>query len=91
MQGCPGEYRDERVLRAMRLRDRIIVVDDVPAEVCDLCGSTLFAPDVVQTLDQLIRNPMPPQQTVPLYSYPDVQPAASGERLVALGAVEGGE
>jgi YgiT-type zinc finger domain-containing protein len=90
-QGCPGEYESERVLRAMRLRDRIIVVDGVPAEVCDLCGSTLFAPDVVATLDRIVRTPSPPQGMVPLYSYPAESLPALQHQAVALGAGEDGE
>lgn len=88
-QGCPGEYQAESVLRAMRLRERIIVVDDVPALVCDLCGSTLFTPEVVQTLDRLIRTPTPAQGSVPLYRYPADDPASLTLHPVALGAAEG--
>jgi YgiT-type zinc finger domain-containing protein len=90
-KGCSGEYQDELVLRAMRFRDRVIVVDDIPAEVCDLCGSTLFTPDVIQKLDQLVRDPQEPSDTVPLYHYPAEGLLALSGKGASLGDVEGAE
>jgi YgiT-type zinc finger domain-containing protein len=90
-QGCPGEYHEEQVVRAMRFQGRVIVVEDIPAEVCDLCGSTLFAPDVIQTLDQLVRNPKEPSDTVPLYRYPTEGLLALSGQRASLDAVESAE
>ena len=33
--GCPGEYEQREVVRAIRQGSRIIVIEDIPAEVCN--------------------------------------------------------
>ncbi len=45
---CPGEYEQKEVVRAIHLGDRIIVVEHIPAEVCDICGDVLFAPETIE-------------------------------------------
>jgi YgiT-type zinc finger domain-containing protein len=33
---CPGNYEQSEVVRAVRQGNRIIVVEHIPAEVCDV-------------------------------------------------------
>ncbi len=47
---CPGEYEQREVVRAMHQGDRIIVVEHIPAEVCDVCGDVLFTPETIERL-----------------------------------------
>ena len=49
---CPGGYEQREVVRAVRQGDRIIVVEHIPAEVCDVCGDVLFTPETVERLEQ---------------------------------------
>lgn len=51
---CPGEYELREVVRAMRQGDRIIVVEHIPAEVCDVCGDALFTPETIERLEALM-------------------------------------
>ncbi len=37
--GCPGEYEQREVVRAVRQGSRIIVIEHIPAEVCNVCGA----------------------------------------------------
>jgi len=46
-----------------------VVIDHVPAEVCALCGDTLFAPDTIRALEKLLERMPRPDASVPLYEY----------------------
>ena len=42
VQGCPGHYETRLVVHAARRQGRVVVINDVPAEVCDVCGDTIY-------------------------------------------------
>lgn len=67
--GCPGHYRDARVTHTVRHRGSIVVIDHVPAEVCDVCGDVLFTPETVRHIERLLEDRSEPVKTVPLYEY----------------------
>lgn len=67
--GCPGTYEPSHIIHTMRRRSEIIVVDNVPAEVCQICGDVLLTPETVRHLEALLRAPGAPARTVPLYEY----------------------
>lgn len=62
---CPGEYEQREVVRAVRQGERIIVVEHIPAEVCDV----LFTPETIERLEALRQVSTPPTRTVPLYKF----------------------
>ena len=66
---CPGEYQQREVVRAVRQGDRIIVVEHIPAEVCDVCGDVLFTPETIEHLEALRQTTAPPVRKVPLYDF----------------------
>jgi len=66
---CPGEYEQKEVVRAIQQGDRIIVVEHIPAEVCDMCGDVLFTPETIERLEILRRTTTPSQRSVPLYKF----------------------
>jgi YgiT-type zinc finger domain-containing protein len=65
---CPGEYKQRKVVRAIRQGDRIIVVEHIPAEVCNVCGDVLFTPETIERLEAL-QTTAQPVRTVPLYTF----------------------
>ncbi len=67
--GCPGEYEQREVVRAVRQGSRIIVIEHIPAEVCNVCGDVLFTPETIERLEALRRTTAPPVGTVPLYKF----------------------
>jgi YgiT-type zinc finger domain-containing protein len=69
IQGCPGEYEEREVTHTVRHHGQIVVIDHVPAEVCQICGDVLLTPDTVRHIESLIRNQPKPVQTIPLYEY----------------------
>jgi YgiT-type zinc finger domain-containing protein len=69
IQGCPGTYEPQLVTRSFKRRDKIIVLDGVPAEVCAVCGDVLIRPDTVEHIEKLLRERHDPDGSVPLYRY----------------------
>lgn len=63
VQGCPGEMEDRRIIHTFVRGRKPIVVEDLPALVCPVCGYTvldlkvldslfLFDPDVTEPVGQ---------------------------------------
>lgn len=67
---CEGEYRETTVVRNYRWRGQTVVVEDVPALVCDRCGDTLIREETIATIDELLDQQMEPQKYVPVYRFP---------------------
>jgi len=69
IEGCPGEYENRRIAHTVRQGDQVIVVDHVPAEVCNLCGDVLLKPETIRRIEKLLESQREPAGTVPLYEY----------------------
>jgi YgiT-type zinc finger domain-containing protein len=55
-QGCPGQPRPEAVTRVFRRTgSRVeVILENIPAEVCPLCGRTFFSKGVAQGIDRIL-------------------------------------
>jgi len=69
IEGCPGEYENRRITHTVRQEDQVIVIDHVPAEVCNLCGDVLLKPETIRRIEKLLDSQHEPAGTVPLYEY----------------------
>ena len=70
VQGCPGTYQPQGVVHTVRHHGEIIVIENVPAEVCSECGDVLFSPDTVQRIEQIIRERRQPAvRHAPVYQF----------------------
>jgi YgiT-type zinc finger domain-containing protein len=73
MQGsvgeCPGEYEERKIVHTARYRGRVVVIDGVPAKVCQICGDVLLRPEVVRRIEALLQSSDAPAAMVPLYDY----------------------
>lgn len=69
IQGCPGGYERRKVVHTVRHEGRLIVINHVPAEVCEACGDVLFEPQTVRHIEHMLESLEQPHQTVPLYEY----------------------
>jgi YgiT-type zinc finger domain-containing protein len=69
LTGCPGRYEERQIAHTMRIHGQVIVVDHVPAKVCDVCGDTLLSLDTVRRLDALLHVETSPDTTAPLYEF----------------------
>ncbi|MDA8337645.1 MAG: YgiT-type zinc finger protein [Peptococcaceae bacterium] len=69
INGCPGEYEEQKIMHMVRYHGQIIVVDHVPAEVCSVCGDVLLKPDTVKRIEKLLKQAVCPASAVPLYEF----------------------
>jgi YgiT-type zinc finger domain-containing protein len=69
IQGCPGEYENKLILHTVKRGSEVLVFEDVPAEVCNICSDMLLAPETVRHLERLIRQKSKPGRYAPVYLY----------------------
>jgi YgiT-type zinc finger domain-containing protein len=69
IEGCPGEYKERKVVHTVRHRGEIVVIEGVPAEVCSVCGDVLLTPETVRRIEALLEQRAEPSATAPLYQY----------------------
>jgi YgiT-type zinc finger domain-containing protein len=67
--GCPGTYETKRRVRTIHHKGELLVIQNVPAEVCDVCGDTFFHEETVRHLEAMAHDPGTPVGRVPLYEY----------------------
>lgn len=66
---CHHQMTETRIRHVQALHDRVVVFENVPADVCDQCGETLFAGWVVDRLNELLWSTPPTARTIeaPVY------------------------
>ena len=69
IDGCPGQYDRQLIVHTVKHGDEVIVFQDVPADVCDVCSDTLLAPETVRHLEELMRRRKQPHKHAPVYEY----------------------
>jgi len=69
IEGCPGAYQRKSILHTVRREGRVIVIDHVPAEVCDICGDVLLQAGTVRRIEELLATETEPRKTAPVYEY----------------------
>ena len=74
---CQGEYTRKEITLSFQRQCKTVVVENVPALVCDLCGDTLLSETDVREVEQLLEQK--PQGSAPLYRFPEkTMPVARG-------------
>ncbi len=68
---CHGRVSREKVTLDLWIKGKLVVIEDVPADVCEICGEEAFAPQTSKKIDQLIKREKKPraQTLVPIFSY----------------------
>lgn len=66
---CPGELKQETVKYTQWYQGRLIVIENVPAWVCDNCGETYYDPEIVERIQTLIWSDAEPTRVIeaPVY------------------------
>ncbi len=66
-----GKRCPQLIRYSLSITDRLILVDHVPAEVCDRCGEVTLSPEVVERLQQTVWQHDPPARVVetPVYEF----------------------
>jgi YgiT-type zinc finger domain-containing protein len=53
---CKGKIEEKRVRVDFRWGDELVVIEDVPAEVCQQCGEKYFSPEVYKAMENLAKT-----------------------------------
>jgi YgiT-type zinc finger domain-containing protein len=69
IQGCPGEYEHRFIVHAVKRGSNVLVFDNVPADVCDVCSDILLAPETIRHLEELMKRNPEPEKHIPVYTY----------------------
>ena len=66
-----GDRRPQLIRYSLSMNDRLILVDHVPAEVCNRCGEVTLSPDVVERLQQTVWHQDTPARVIetPVYEF----------------------
>jgi YgiT-type zinc finger domain-containing protein len=69
IQGCTGIYEERRILHTVRYQGQVVVIDNVPADVCSICGDTLLKPETIRSIERILRERSTPTATAPLFEF----------------------
>lgn len=73
VQGCPGQYEERLIVHATHKEGCVVVINDVPAEVCDLCVDTLYTVETSERITDILRalgrGELEPADAAPVYSF----------------------
>ena len=67
-KGCAGEYTRTTVSRAFEYQGSTVVVEGIPAQVCDLCGETIFEAGTLDRIREVLKRARP-AHTAPVYAF----------------------
>jgi YgiT-type zinc finger domain-containing protein len=67
--GCPGEYEHRLVTKSFKHKTQIIVLDEIPADICSVCGDVLIHPETFNRIQTMLTNGHDPDGSVPMYKY----------------------
>ncbi len=55
---------EQRIRYSLTIDGQLLVVDNVPAEVCPNCGEVTLSPSVVNSLYKIVETPAEPLRTI---------------------------
>ena len=63
-----GQYLDKHIVFSFRRGDRLVVIEGVPALVCDVCGGRIITEDTAREIERVATGT--PIDSAPLYHFP---------------------
>ncbi|MBI2906972.1 MAG: type II toxin-antitoxin system MqsA family antitoxin [Chloroflexi bacterium] len=66
---CGGKLEDKTVTHPQEYKGKLVILENVPAEVCQQCGEVLFRPEVVEKMQRLVWSEAEPRRTTCLPVY----------------------
>lgn len=67
--GCPGEYETRLILHTVKRENEVLVFENVPAEVCDVCSDILLRVETIRHIEKLMEKPSEAKKYAPVYAY----------------------
>lgn len=52
-----NSFHDEAVSETFTINSRVIVIEDIPSNICDRCGASNFSAEVAERVRRLVREP----------------------------------
>ncbi len=67
---CEGKVEEKLISYTLFYEGHWIIVENVPAKVCHQCGEKLFAPDIVEKMQNIVWSKQRPRKKVntPVFS-----------------------
>lgn len=77
MSNCPvcgGKLESRKITYPQEYTGKIVVLENVPAEVCQQCGEILIAPDVLKKVQEIVWSKAKARRSmrVPVFDLTDV-------------------
>ena len=71
---CKGTLEERSITYVQEYKGRVIIIENVPAEVCRQCGEKLLRPEIAEQIQKLVwENPAPTRKAeVPVYDLAEV-------------------
>ncbi len=71
---CKGKVKERVITYVQEYRGRVVIIENVPAEVCDNCGEKFLQPAIAKRIQKLVwEGPAPKRKAeVPVYDLADV-------------------
>lgn len=69
IETCPGDYQRKAILFRGKRNGRPVMIDEVPAQVCQVCGDTVLEPHVVRHIEALLRSHERPAKQYPVFLF----------------------
>ena len=66
---CQGDLQEKLITYPTKYEDRVVIIENVPAQVCTQCGETVLRPDVAEKLQKIVWGKVPQPKTVEVDSY----------------------
>jgi len=66
---CGGELEERKVTHPQDYKGKIVILENVPAEVCRQCGEVLLRPDVLERVQQAVWSQAAPSRMTPIPVY----------------------
>ena len=66
---CGGRLKKEKISFDFRLNGKLVVIDNLPVEVCLQCGEKVLSPAVSQKIDEVLASKKKPEKhiNIPVY------------------------
>ena len=71
---CKGEVEERLIRYVQEFEGRVIIIENVPAEVCSQCGEKFIRPEVAEKIQRLVWEQPSPKRSakVPVYDLAEV-------------------